>query len=123
MKLDANAVATLAKVSDLIEQWHEEALDRYAWEVECHQRDEDKRVLIMARALPEQLEQCVAEMRALSGGRAMAMAMLRKVNNGELLPESPGSQGVRHHRSEAQSREQDHSDDAVESDHLLHGVS
>ena len=34
MKLDDNAVATLAKVSDLIEQWHEEALDRYAWDVE-----------------------------------------------------------------------------------------
>jgi hypothetical protein len=38
MKLDdnaaVNAVVTLAKVSDLIEQWHEEALDRYAWEVE-----------------------------------------------------------------------------------------
>jgi len=33
MKLDNNAVATLAKVSDLIEQWHEEALERYEWEV------------------------------------------------------------------------------------------
>ena len=31
MKLDDTAVATLAKVSDLIEQWHEEAFDRYAW--------------------------------------------------------------------------------------------
>jgi division protein CdvB (Snf7/Vps24/ESCRT-III family) len=67
MKLDANAnaVATLAKVSDLIEQWHEEALDRYAWEV--NQRDEDMRVLITARAVREQLEQCVAEMRAIVG--------------------------------------------------------
>ena len=42
MKLDDNAVATLAKVSDLIEQWHEEALDRYAWEVKHHQRDTKK---------------------------------------------------------------------------------
>jgi hypothetical protein len=67
MKLDDNAVATLAKVSDLIEQWHEEALDRYAWEVKCHQRDEDMRVLIMARAVREQLEQCVTEMRAIVG--------------------------------------------------------
>ena len=65
MKLDDNAVATLAKVSDLIEQWHEEALDRYAWEVN-HQR-EDMRVLIMARAVREQLEQCVTEMRAIVG--------------------------------------------------------
>jgi hypothetical protein len=65
MKLDDNAVATLAKVSDLIEQWHEEALDRYAWEV--NQRDEDMRVLITARAVREQLEQCVAEMRAIVG--------------------------------------------------------
>ena len=69
MKLDdnavVNAVATLAKVSDLIEQWHEEALDRYAWEVN-HQR-EDMRVLIMARAVREQLEQCVTEMRAIVG--------------------------------------------------------
>jgi len=68
MKLDVNAVATLAKVSDLIEQWHAEALDRYAWEVECHQRDEDMRVLIMARAVREQLEKCVTEMRAIIVG-------------------------------------------------------
>jgi hypothetical protein len=67
MKLDDNTVATLAKVSDLIEQWHEEALDRYAWEVKHHQRDEDMRVLIMARAVREQLEQCVTEMRAIVG--------------------------------------------------------
>ena len=70
MKLDdnavVNAVATLAKVSDLIEQWHEEALDRYAWEVN-YQRDEDKRVMIMARAVREKLEQCVTEMRAIVG--------------------------------------------------------
>ena len=65
MKLDDNAVATLAKVSDLIEQWHEEALERYAWEVEYQQRGEDKRVLIMAREVREQLEQCVTEMRAI----------------------------------------------------------
>ena len=64
MKLDDNAVATLAKISDLIEQWHEEALDRYAWEVE-YQRNEDPRVWIMARAVREQLEQCVTEMRAI----------------------------------------------------------
>ena len=68
MKLDANGVATLAKVSDLIEQWHKEALDRYAWEVKYHQqRDEDMRVLIMARAVREQLERCVTEMRAIVG--------------------------------------------------------
>ena len=67
MKLDDNAVATLAKVSDLIEQWHEEALERYAWEVEYQQRGEDKRVLIMAREAREQLEQCVTEMRAIVG--------------------------------------------------------
>ena len=71
MKLDdnavVNAVATLAKVSDLIEQWHEEALDRYAWEVKHLQRDEDMRVLIMARAVREKLEQCVTEMRAIVG--------------------------------------------------------
>src|SRR3974377_2200587 len=67
MKLDDNAVATLAKVSDLIEQWHEEALERYAWEVEYQQRGEDKRVLIMAREVREQLEQCVTEMRAIVG--------------------------------------------------------
>src|SRR6516165_4677855 len=67
MKLDDNAVATLAKVSDLIEQWHEEALDRYAWEVKYHQRDEDMRVLIMARAVREQLEQCVTQMRTIVG--------------------------------------------------------
>src|SRR6516165_2653466 len=70
MKLDdnavVNAVATLAKVSALIEQWHEEALGRYAWEVN-YQRDEDARVLIMARAVREQLEQCVTEMRAIVG--------------------------------------------------------
>ena len=70
MKLDdnavVNAVATLAKVSDLIEQWHEEALGRYAWEVN-YQRDEDKRVMIMARAVREKLEQCVTEMRAIVG--------------------------------------------------------
>ena len=66
MKLDDNAVATLAKVSDLIEQWHEEALDRYAWEVE-YQRNEDPRVWIMARAVREQLEQCVTEMRPIVG--------------------------------------------------------
>jgi hypothetical protein len=41
--------AKLAKVSDLIEQWHKEAFDRYAWEVEYQQRDGDMRVLIMAR--------------------------------------------------------------------------
>ena len=67
MKLDDNAVATLAKVSDLIEQWHEEALERYAWEVEYQQRHEDMRVLIMAREVREQLEQCVTEMRAIVG--------------------------------------------------------
>ena len=67
MKLDDNAVATLAKVSDLIDQWHEEALGRYAWEVEFQQRGEDKRVLIMAREVREQLEQCVTEMRAIVG--------------------------------------------------------
>ena len=65
MKLDDNAAALLAKVSELIEQWHEETLDRYAWEV-SHQR-EDMRVLIMARAVREQLEQCVSEMRAIVG--------------------------------------------------------
>jgi hypothetical protein len=67
MKLDDNAVATLAKVSDLIEQWHKEALERYAWEVEYQQRGEDMRVLIMAREVREQLEQCVTEMRAIVG--------------------------------------------------------
>jgi hypothetical protein len=67
MKLDDNAVATLVKVSDLIEQWHEEALERYAWEVEYQQRGEDTRVLIMAREVREQLEQCVTEMRAIVG--------------------------------------------------------
>ena len=70
MKLDdnavLNAVATLAKVSDLIEQWHKEALDRYAWEVD-YQRREDMRVRITARAVREQLEQCVTEMRAIVG--------------------------------------------------------
>ena len=65
MKLDDNAV--LAKVSDLIERWHEEALERYAWEVEYQQRGEDMRVLIMAREAREQLEQCVTEMRAIVG--------------------------------------------------------
>ena len=64
MKLDDNAVATLAKVSDLIEQWHKEALDRYAWEVN-YQRREDMRVRITARAVREQLEQRVIEMRAI----------------------------------------------------------
>ena len=67
MKLDDNAVATLARVSDLIERWHEEALDRYAWELKYHERHEDMRVLIMARAMREQLEQCVTEMRAIDG--------------------------------------------------------
>ena len=67
MKLDDNAGVTLAKVSDLIEQWHEEALERYAWEVEYQQRGEDMRVLIMAREVREQLEQCVTEMRAIVG--------------------------------------------------------
>jgi hypothetical protein len=67
MKLDDNAAATLAKVSDLIEQWHEEALERYAWEVEYQQRGEDMRVLIMAREVREQLAQCVTEMRAIVG--------------------------------------------------------
>ena len=67
MKLDDNAVATLAKVSDLIERWHEDALERYAWEVEYQQRGEDMRVLIMAREAREQLEQCVTEMRAIVG--------------------------------------------------------
>ena len=67
MKLDDNAVATLAKVSDLIERWHEDALERYAWEVEYQQRGEDMRVLIMAREVREQLEQCVTEMRAIVG--------------------------------------------------------
>jgi|SRR6516164_4702784 hypothetical protein len=65
MKLDNNAVATLAKVSDLIEQWHEEALERYEWEVKYRPRDE--RVVIMARAVREQLEKCVAEMRVIVG--------------------------------------------------------
>ena len=37
-----------------------------AWEVN-YQRDEDARVLIMARAVREQLEQCVTEMRAIVG--------------------------------------------------------
>jgi hypothetical protein len=70
MKLDdnavVNAVAKLAKVSDLIEQWHKEASDRYEWEVN-HQRGEDMRVLIMARAVREQLEQCVTDMWAIVG--------------------------------------------------------
>ena len=68
MKLDDNAVATLAKVSNLIEQWHKEALDRYAWEAN-YQRREDMRVRITARAVREQLEQCVTEMRAIVGSR------------------------------------------------------
>src|SRR6516225_4251887 len=67
MKLDDNAGVTLAKVSDLIEQWHEEALERYAWEVEYQQRGDDMRVLIMAREVREQLERCVTEMRAIVG--------------------------------------------------------
>jgi hypothetical protein len=70
MKLDdnaiVNAVAKLAKVSDLVEQWHKEAIDRYRWEVD-QQRDEDVRVWIMARAVREQLEQRVTEMRAIVG--------------------------------------------------------
>ena len=52
---------------DLIERWHEEALDRYAWELQYHERHEDMRVLIMARATREQLEQCVTEMQAIVG--------------------------------------------------------
>ena len=44
-----------------------EAFDRYAWEVEYQQRDGDMRVLIMAREVREQLEQCVTEMRAIVG--------------------------------------------------------
>ena len=42
-------------------------LERYAWEVEYQQRGEDMRVLIMAREVREQLEQCVTEMRAIVG--------------------------------------------------------
>ena len=64
MKLDDDAVAKLAKVSDLIEQWHKNTLDRYEWEVK-YQRVEDMRVRITARAVREQLEQCVTEMRAI----------------------------------------------------------
>ena len=64
MKLDYNAVAKLAEVSELIEQWHKKALDRYDWEVR-YQRVEDMRVRITARAVREQLEQCVTEMRAI----------------------------------------------------------
>jgi hypothetical protein len=71
MKLDdnavVNAVAKLAKVSDLIEQWHKEAFDRYAWEVEYQQRGGDMRELSMAREVREKLEQCVTEMRAIVG--------------------------------------------------------
>jgi hypothetical protein len=71
MKLDdnavVNAVAKLAKVSDVVEQWHKQALDRSAWEVEYQQRDGDMRVFIMARAVREQLEQCITEMRAIVG--------------------------------------------------------
>ena len=64
MKLDYNAVAKLAEVSELIEQWHKKASDRYDWEVK-YQRVEDMRVRITARAVREQLEQCVTEMRAI----------------------------------------------------------
>jgi hypothetical protein len=64
MKLDYNAVAKLAEVSELIEQWHKKALDRYDWEVKNYPR-EDMRVRITARAVREQLEQCVTEMRAI----------------------------------------------------------
>jgi hypothetical protein len=71
MKLDdnavVNAVAKLAKISDLIEQWHKEAFDRYAWEVDHQQRDKDMRVWITARAVREQLERCVTEMREIVG--------------------------------------------------------
>jgi hypothetical protein len=67
MKLDDDAVAKLAKVSGLIEQWHKEVFDRYAWEAEYQQCDGDMRVLIMAREVREQLEQCVAEMWAIVG--------------------------------------------------------
>ena len=70
MKLDDNAAAMLAKVSDLIEQWHEEALERYEWEVKYRPRDE--RVVIMARAVREQLEKCVAEMRVIVGWQCNA---------------------------------------------------
>ena len=91
MKLDdnavVNAVATLAKVSDLIEQWHEEALDRYAWEVE-YQRNEDPRVWIMARAVREQLEQCVTEMRAIVGWSCNGDGDVAQGQQRELLHES-----------------------------------
>ena len=91
MKLDdnavVNAVATLAKVSDLIEQWHQEALDRYEWEV-SHQRGEDMRVLIMARAVREQLEQCVSEMRAIVGWRCNSDGDVAQGQQRELLHES-----------------------------------
>ena len=40
------------------------ALDRYEWEVK-YQRREDMRVWITARAVREQLEQCVTDMRAI----------------------------------------------------------
>jgi hypothetical protein len=91
MKLDdnavVNAVATLAKVSDLIEQWHEEARHRYAWEVE-YQRNEDPRVWIMARAVREQLEQCVTEMRAIVGWPCNADGNVAQGQRRELLHES-----------------------------------
>ena len=91
MKLDdnavVNAVATLAKVSDLIEQWHEEALDRYAWEVN-YQRNEDPRVWIMARAVREQLERCVTEMRGIVGWPCNAGGDVAQGQQRELLHES-----------------------------------
>jgi hypothetical protein len=88
MNLDVSAVATLAKVLDLIEQWHEEALDRYAWEVKHLQRHEDTRVLIMARAVREQLEQCVTEMRAIVGWACNGDGDVAQGQQRELLHES-----------------------------------
>lgn len=88
MKLDVSAVATLAKVLDLIEQWHEEALDRYAWEVKYLQRHEDARVLILARAVREQLEQCVTEMRAVVGWPCNGDGDVAQGQQRELLHES-----------------------------------
>ena len=92
MKLDdnavVNAVAKLAKVSDLIEQWHKEAIDRYRWEVEYQQRDEDVRVWIMARAVREQLERCVTEMRAIVGWPCNADGDVAQGQQRELLHES-----------------------------------
>ena len=88
MKLDVSAVATLAKVLDLIEQWHEEALDRYAWEVKHIQRHEDTRVLIMARAVREQLEQCVTEMREIVGWACNGDGDVAQGQQRELLHES-----------------------------------